>query len=102
MPPVKTEFEEDRDRSPGTSPRRQRPAKPNKFWKNNPGKVSKAEPPQQPPLNRSGDVDEPRATKFPDIEDFLNKSPEEPSQLSKDDSRRTPSPSMDLDNSQRS
>ena len=33
----KKEFDEDRerDRSPGTSPRKQRPARPNKFWKNN-------------------------------------------------------------------
>lgn len=92
---------ESADRSPGTSPRRARPPKPNKFWKDSMQKVSKQAPPDKPPQNRTGDVDEPRATRFPELEDFLNKSPEAPSQLdaSPSDGKKSNSPTLELDKS---
>jgi hypothetical protein len=90
------------DRSPGASPRRPRPPKPNKFWKDSMQKVSKQAPPNKLPQNRKGDVDEPRATRFPELEDFLNKSPEDPSQLdgSPSDGKKSNSPTLELDKSE--
>ena len=98
----KPAYDQDRDRSPGASPRRARPPKPNKFWKDSMQKVSKQAPANKLPQNRNGDVDEPRATRFPELEDFLNKSPEDPSQLdrSPSDGRRSNSPTLELDKSE--
>ena len=91
----------DADKSAETSPRRPRPPRPNKFWKDSMQKVSKQEPPNKLQQNRRGDADEPRATKFPDLEDFLNKSPEDPSQLdgSPSDGKKSSSPTLELDKS---
>lgn len=65
-------------------------------------KVSKQEPSNKLPPNRQGDMDEPRATKFPELEDFLNKSPEDPNHLdgSPSDGKKSSSPTLELDKSQ--
>ncbi len=60
------------NRSPDASPKRNRPPKPNKFWKDSMQKVSKNEMMERLPQNRQVDADKPKATRFPEIEDFLN------------------------------
>lgn len=65
-------------------------------------KVSKQEPSDKLPQNRRGDTDEPRATRFPELEDFLNKSPEDPNHLdgSPSEGKKSYSPTLELDKSQ--
>jgi len=108
------------DRSPDASPKRSRPPKPNKFWKESMQesvrKVPKNETAERLPQNRQGDVSEPadkkRAPRFPGLEDFLNQSPDDPSQTSiinspsspsqqqRKSERKTQSPTLDLDGSE--
>ena len=80
-------------------------------------KVPKNETAERLPQNRQGDAGEPadkkRAPRFPGLEDFLNQSPDDPSQASiinspsspsqpkRKSERKTQSPTLDLDGSER-